>query len=108
MPTITLTRADDGRTVDLRPGDVVVIHLEENPTTGYQWTVQPGGHQVMALESSDYVRSPGAGVGGGGERVLTFKAVEAGTEAVGLQLSRGWQSQNAIPETFAVTFRAQD
>ena len=49
MSTITLTRADDGRTVDLSPGDTLVLRLAENPTTGYQWALDAGSDDVLAL-----------------------------------------------------------
>jgi inhibitor of cysteine peptidase len=106
MATITLTPADSGKTVEVRAGDAIVVRLEENPTTGYRWAAEPGGDQIVALESSDYV-SPGAAVGGGGERVFTFRARQAGSAPIRLKLWREWEGQGSIARTFTVTVRVQ-
>ena len=103
MSTITLTRADDGRTVDLSSGDALELRLKENPTTGYQWALEPDGGAVLALEASDYVAPTGPAVGGGGERVFTFKARQAGSATVRLKLWRAWEGEKSITERFAAT-----
>jgi inhibitor of cysteine peptidase len=86
MPTITLSRADDGRSVELGVGDTVVLRLEENPTTGYQWALDQDSGDVLALRASDDVGSPGSAVGGGGERAFTFTASKAGRATARLKL----------------------
>ena len=107
MSAITLTRADDGRTVELRPGDDVTLRLEENPTTGYQWTLEPTSGEVVALRASDHVRAPGAAVGGGGERVFTLRAEKAGSATVRAKLWRAWEGDRSVTGTFSVTLRVQ-
>jgi inhibitor of cysteine peptidase len=106
MTTITLTRADAGRTVEVRVGDTIRIRLEENPTTGYRWSLEPAGDDALALEASDYV-APGGTVGGGGERVFTFEAKKAGGATVRLKLWREWEGDKSITETFTITFRVR-
>ena len=39
MPILKLTQADDNKSFSLHKGDELVIHLEENPTTGYRWEI---------------------------------------------------------------------
>ncbi len=104
MSTITLTRADDGRTVEVRAGATIMVRLEENPTTGYRWAPELTGDEVVALEASDYV-PPGPAVGGGGERVFTFKAKKSGNATVRLKLGREWEGEGSITQTFTVTLR---
>ena len=104
MPAITLTRADEGRTVDVHAGDTVLVRLEENPTTGYRWAAEAGDDQVVALESSDYVQ-PGSAVGGGGERLFTFRAKKAGSATVRLKLWREWEGETSVARTFTVAVR---
>ncbi len=108
MSTITLTRADDGRTVELRRGDTVTVRLAENPTTGYQWVLEPAGDAVLALQGSDSVRPSDAAVGGAGERVFTFKAGKAGSATIRLELRRPWEGDAAVAERFAVTLRVRE
>jgi inhibitor of cysteine peptidase len=105
MSTITLTRADDGGTVDARVGDAVAVRLEENPTTGFKWALEPAGDDVLTPDGSDYVRSPNSAVGGGGERVFTFKAAKAGSTTIRLKLWRAWEGEKSTTSTFTVTVR---
>jgi inhibitor of cysteine peptidase len=106
MAAITLTRADDRRTVELRTGEVVTVRLEENPTTGYQWALEPAGDEVLSLEGSEHVRTPGSAVGGGGERVFTLRAKKVGSAILRARLRRAWEP--AVTAAFSVTFRATD
>jgi inhibitor of cysteine peptidase len=108
MSTVTLTAADDGRTVDLRVGDSVVLRLAENPTTGYQWVLEPGSDDVLALQSSDYVGPTGSNVGAGGQRVFTFKAARAGSATAHLRLRRGWEGDQSARGAFTATFRVRE
>lgn len=34
---LALTAADSGRSIKVRDGDVIVLRLDENPTTGFRW-----------------------------------------------------------------------
>ncbi len=106
MARITLTRADDGRTVEVHAGDIIRLRLEENPTTGYRWSLEPAGDDVVALAAADYV-APGGAVGGGGERVFTFEAKKAGGATIRLKLWREWEGDKSITETFIITFRVR-
>ena len=103
MSTVTLTPADNGRTVEVRAGDAVVVRLQENPTTGYRWAAEPTG-EAVALEGFEYVGS-GSAVGGGGERVFTFRAKQAGSAAVRLKLWREWEGEGSVTRSFTVTVR---
>ena len=105
MATITLTGADDGKTVDLGAGDDLVLRLKENPTTGYQWALEPGSDAVLAPQASDYVGGAGPALGGGGERVFTFKAQQAGSATIRLKLWRAWEGDKSVTERFAATVR---
>jgi inhibitor of cysteine peptidase len=108
MSPITLTGADQRKTVDLRVGDVVILRLEENVTTGYRWAIGSGGGDVVALQSSEHVQSPGSAIGGGGERVFSFKGTRPGVVAIQLKLWREWEGDKSISRTFVVTLRVRE
>lgn len=82
MEVIELGAADDGRSVELRPGQVVVLRLPENPTTGYRWEA-PAGLALLA----DSFEPGGAAAGAAGLRVLRF---EAGAGSYRFDLRRPW------------------
>ncbi|MGA9994437.1 MAG: protease inhibitor I42 family protein [Pyrinomonadaceae bacterium] len=107
MPEVTLSKADNGKSIEARPGDRIVIHLEENPTTGYRWTAEQTDDATVELQDSDYTPA-GTGIGGGGERVMTFEAKAAGTANLRLKMWRQWEGDSSATERFNVTLRVKD
>lgn len=89
MAQYTLGDSQDGTTLSLRVGDVVVLRLAENPTTGYRWEIATT--QGFELEADDYAGAPGGPPGSGGERALRFKAVAAGGGRIEAALRRNWE-----------------
>jgi inhibitor of cysteine peptidase len=107
--TVSLTGADRGKSARVRPNDVVTIRLNENPTTGYRWTVDKVDHDVLRLEGSDFNPTPGGGIGGGGEHTFRFRArTEAATGSVQLKLWREWEGDRSIIERFDVIIDVAD
>jgi inhibitor of cysteine peptidase len=109
-----LSVSDRGAAVELRAGDVLVIELAENPTTGYRWEVDTAP-AALALDASKFV-PPGAtrgtpapapaAAGAGGRRKVTFRAV-AGAAGGTLRLlcRRSWPGQAPAADQFEVTVR---
>jgi inhibitor of cysteine peptidase len=107
MSEITIVQSDVGKTFAVRRGDLIVIRLAENPTTGYRWEVDMADDRVIALQGSDYAEANGAGIGGGGTRTFTFKAQAPGTVQVALRLRREWEPEDSAIDRFDVTIRVQ-
>jgi len=105
MSEIVVTRSDRGRTIDVRPGDVIVIRIEENLTTGYGWEIESGEGTVVALEESNYVEAAGMATGRSGMRLLRFIARAPGSQEVRLQLRRPWDPPDKTIEQFSITIR---
>jgi inhibitor of cysteine peptidase len=97
-----LTHAENGTAVTLRPGEQVVIRLTEHPTTGFRWAVDQSDEAIVALVDTTYVRTAGAGLGGGGEQVWTFEAKHPGTVQLRLKLWRAWEGDTSGQERFEV------
>jgi inhibitor of cysteine peptidase len=94
----------NGQALDVRAGDEVQIELGENPTTGYRWHVEAAGDPLEASGSS-YARE-GSGVGAGGRRTLTFRAVRPGAAIVRLKRARARDEAAAEPaDRFEVAVR---
>lgn len=107
MSEVVIEQSDQGNTFEVRPGDRILIRLEENPTTGYRWEVDLPEERVIAREGSDYVRAAEAGVGGGGTRTFYFGAQSPGAVDVVLTLRREWEAEEAAIDRFEVTIRVQ-
>ena len=103
MPDILITQDDQGRTFEANQGDLIVIRLEENPTTGYEWEMSP----VLELLDSDYSPDPGILMGRGGTRTLRFRAKSSGSEQIQLRLRRPWDPVDVAIEHFDVKIGVQ-
>jgi inhibitor of cysteine peptidase len=103
MPGLNLTQADNGKSFEARQGDLIVIRLGENPTTGYRWTIDKSDDAIIALQTTDYTQAPSTGVGGGGQRTFTFKAIKPGAAKIALKLSREWEGDKSITDRFTAS-----
>lgn len=81
-----------GTTVNASPSDRIVIRLEENATTGYQWSVVETGH-VLEVESSELSLPGSPAPGTAGQRVVRLRPRGPGRARVCLQLKRGWEPE---------------
>ena len=104
-PGTTFTEADKGKSVNICQNDVVLIKLKENPTTGYRWALYKINEDVLELENSVFAMVPGVGIGGGGERTLTFKARKIGTTRVELELRREWEGEGSGIDRYGLTIQ---
>ena len=107
MSEFVLTQADDGRSLEVGLGDTVFLRFAENQTTGYQWAVQHGGGGILTLEGDTYSLVGGAGVGGGGERTLTFRATTPGTANLELELRSLFPRATPVAARCALTVRVR-
>ena len=39
MAAVSLTKANNGQSIEVRQGDEIILRLPENPTTGYGWHI---------------------------------------------------------------------
>ncbi|MFM7448184.1 MAG: protease inhibitor I42 family protein [Leptolyngbyaceae cyanobacterium] len=107
MSVISLSQSDNGKSIQIRVGNLVVIQLRENPTTGYQWTFNQSNQQVLAFQGTEYTPSAATGVGGGGQRVFRFKGERAGTTELDFKLWRQWQGEQSTIDRFTTTIQVE-
>ncbi len=105
-----LTAADNGKTVNVKVGDVVAISLKGNRTTGYSWrTAKLDGKAVEQTGDPKYTTNshkPGM-VGVGGTFLFTFKAAKPGETQISLEYVRPWEKSKKPVQTFAVTIEVE-
>jgi inhibitor of cysteine peptidase len=102
MSMVTLTMADNGRAVDAGAADEVVLHLPENPTTGYRWQLERAA-DALELTSDTYHPAPPIQFGSGGMREFRFRKTAPGTARLELKHWQAWEGDRSITERFAVT-----
>lgn len=87
----------DDTDITVDAGKTFTIELEENPTTGYEWTADISDKAVVSLEKQEYRQSDAGAdvVGAGGIKALTFKAVKKGTAVLTLVYERNFEEDSA-------------
>lgn len=107
MSEILITQPDRGSTVEANQGDVIVVHLEENLTTGYGWEIGVIDSSIIELLDSDYSETPGISMGRGGTRTFRFRAKSSGRGPIQLRLRRSWEPVDSAIEHFEVNIRVR-
>lgn len=100
-PVTTLTQADNGKTVQLRVGDTLALHLHENAATGYRWAFDDLDGKLVDVKEAYVARSEA--VGGGGTMQWTLEAKAPGTTQIRLKRWRRWEGDSSTKERFSVT-----
>jgi predicted secreted protein len=102
--TREVTKTENGSTIELMAGDTLIVSLEGNITTGYQWTMLPNLDGVMELQGEpEYAASKTKLKGAGGVYHFTFKAVKTGSTQISMKYYRSFEPDNVPPiETFNI------
>ncbi len=102
-----VTNADAGTTITIQPGEMVIVTLPGNPTTGYRW--EPVGAVtdsiLQAVPGTDY-QPAGTAIGGSGTFLFRYKAVGTGTAVLKFAYRRSWENVPA-QNSFTVTIIVQ-
>jgi C1A family cysteine protease len=101
-PELQVTERENGRAVDLN-GEVLVLTLESNPSTGYGWQVQGQGSGLLRqLEATEWLPDTQGKLGGAGTQVLRFAAVGKGRATLNLVYARPWEAAAAPAKSFSL------
>jgi inhibitor of cysteine peptidase len=102
MADVYVTARDNGGVVSARVGDRLVLHLAENPSTGYVWAFDALDESRLETTASQW-QAGGPGVGTGGERAWTLTPRRAGTTDVALKRWRPWAGEGSVIERVGFT-----
>jgi inhibitor of cysteine peptidase len=105
MPdAISLGPDDNGRTVSVAKGQLVVLQLPENPTTGYRWVA--AAHSSFELVSTTYTLGS-SGIGAGGVRRFEWLATAPGRHELLLLHRQEWEPPGKEIGRFQITVTVQ-
>jgi len=106
FPDVNVDDDDDGGQVVLKQGQVLVVTLESNPSTGYSWAVVENQNSILAQQGdSEFIQpeqSDPPMVGAGGWEVFRFKAISPGQETLELVYRRAWETDAEPANTFSI------
>ncbi|MDI6901394.1 MAG: protease inhibitor I42 family protein [Anaerosomatales bacterium] len=96
---------DDGGSVRLGIGQVLVVRLPANPTTGFTWTAAETPAFLERLGEPEFSPESDA-LGAGGIQEFRYAASEPGEGSLELEYARSWEDVPAEDEyTVTVTVK---
>lgn len=98
--SISLNQQDNNRALAVRVGANLSVSLPENATTGFKWQLDTYDANILRLESNTYLTPSTSGIGAGGNRLLTFRAIAPGQTVLRLLHRRSWEQ----PTNYAAEF----
>jgi inhibitor of cysteine peptidase len=98
----TITEADAGSVVEIRTGELLAVCLNENPSTGFRWTLE-GEPGLFAVEDNRY-SAASENLGSGGQECWYLRAKKPGHETIAFRLWRHWEGDRSVVKRFE--FRA--
>jgi inhibitor of cysteine peptidase len=99
--TITVGPAANGSKRTLHQGDLLVVRLRSNPSTGYSWRACSGVRPVLTPAGRTYLPpKDGPRVGAPGTAVLRFRAAASGKTLLRLAYGRSWETDVPPARTF--------
>lgn len=99
-PPVRLDLAASGDFATLEPGQELVIRLESNPSTGYDWQVVKYSKELLSLEEDEYIPPENARIGQGGTKHFAFKALKPGSTVLELAYYRPWEGTEDAADWF--------
>jgi inhibitor of cysteine peptidase len=97
------TSQDSGMEFKLSVGEAFQVHLPENPTTGYLWTILESSSPNIELERKEFLPAEAPGiVGAGGMRIFVFNTTKRGQAVLHLGLKRSWEKEGKCAETYSL------
>jgi inhibitor of cysteine peptidase len=105
VSTLRLTASDANKTFQIQPGTQVVITLDANPTTGYDWDIDQTNSAILDFQGKVFQATVNGPPGSGGTDTFTFKALAAGTVNLRLKYWRSFAGPTSIINRYAVTLQ---
>lgn len=100
--TISIDASDSGKTITIHQGDTLIVTLDGNPTTGYNWLMQTMDPAVLEQVGEPAYTPASDQIGAPGKISLTFQAVETGQANLVLNYMRPFEKDIAPLYTFDV------
>jgi len=103
---VNVDEDDADSQVELEQGQILVVTLESNPTTGYRWEQVENQESILQqMGEAEFKQSDTGGpplVGAGGWEIFRFKAISAGQTSLKLVYNRPWEEGVEPINTFSI------
>jgi predicted secreted protein len=102
MSEIQLSTKDNNSVVQAHINDVIIITLNSNATTGYQWKIDSMDEKLIQNTNSGFVRNDSTAPGASGQQYFAFKPLQNGSSKISLKYLRNWQGDADATKRFDV------
>lgn len=100
---VNLTELDAGKTIHLLKGETLIVALEGNPSTGYNWEMESAAGSILAQVGEPESVASSNLMGAPAMIKITFKAEQDGEQTLKLVYHRVWEKNVPPEKTFEVT-----
>jgi len=102
---VSVDESYSGKEVALAVGGSLIVTLDSNATTGFEWELtEISDEAVLGLESSEFQPPEDTGVvGAPGKEIWTFNALKKGESCISMEYSQPWEGGTKAAETFDLT-----
>jgi inhibitor of cysteine peptidase len=107
---VKIGAGENGGHVDVRKGQVLVVTLESNPTTGYSWEVANATEGILTQKGeAEYVQGNAGNnlLGAGGTETFRFDVVGTGEANLKLIYHRTFEPGVEPAQTYEVALTAR-
>ena len=101
---VCLDEYDDGQTIHLRRGELVLVRLRSNPSTGNDWHLEELDAGVVQSLCHAFVPDDPDLFGSPGDLKWFFQAESAGTTELVLKYYRVWEGPQSASKTLRLRF----
>ncbi len=106
MSKIVITPFDQGKTVESKVGDLILISLEAE--LSYIWELVAVDLKIIEFLDLEQPKTDGTGIGAEKKHNFFFKAKSLGTGSIQLKLRRHWESLDQSLECFEVNIQVSE
>jgi len=99
---VKLDASNNGSQIEIEQGQILVITLEANPTTGYTWEMIEGEEQILQQVGEIEFQPDSKLIGAPGIQTLRLEAVNVGQITLNLVYHRPWEENVDPLETFSI------
>lgn len=104
--SVNVDATSNGKQIELKTGQTLVVTLESNPSTGYAWAIAQVDESLLQSQGEAEYQEKSTGgerlVGAGGAETLRFTALAAGKTTLELVYQRAWEKDVEPAQTFTI------
>ena len=102
-----VTEAENGKSIRIKNGEIFILQLRENPSTGYSWELNVSEGLNILSDGYTQDQAPEGQVGVPGTHSWTIEAVSLGSQQVNGIYKRPWENMTGTEENFTLALEVE-